>query len=86
MSLLQVLRIEENGNICMEISSTPLLHGSKGRRDSGSDKSESPVVPVVREHNNGGKVRNARVKFNSLINSNTIFDSFLSHLFVTFLK
>ena len=40
----------------MEISSTPLLHGSKGRRDSGSDKSESPVVPVVREHNNGGKV------------------------------
>ena len=53
----QVLRIEENGNICMEISSAPLLHGSKARRDSGSDKSESPVVPVVREHNNGGKVR-----------------------------
>ena len=41
----------------MEISSAPLLHGSKARRDSGSDKSESPVVPVVREHNNGGKVR-----------------------------
>ena len=41
----------------MEISSAPLLHGCKARRDSGSDKSESPVVPVVREHNNGGKVR-----------------------------
>lgn len=41
----QVLRIEENGNICMEL-------GSKTRRDSGSDKSESPVVPVVREHSN----------------------------------
>ena len=51
----QVLRIEENGNICMEL-------GSKTRRDSGSDKSESPVVPVVREHSNVvGKVCIVRV-------------------------
>ena len=54
---MQVLRIEENGNISMEISSAPLQMGSKARRESGSDKSESPVVPVVREHSNVGKVR-----------------------------
>ena len=54
---MQVLRIEENGNISMEISSAPLQIGSKARRESGSDKSESPVVPVVREHSNVGKVR-----------------------------
>ena len=50
----QVLRIEANGNICMEISSTP--PHAKTVRDGDSDKSESPVVPVVREHSNVGKV------------------------------